>query len=471
MRKKTLIMLLFLSCLCNLRGQVWTNLIDSIPQQGWADFKCAVVDSVNNNLYIGGQFYHFNQYNTNSIIKYNGITFDTLQSGLDPQDSVQTVVTSMQMFQNKLYVFGTFKKTGKYWCSYIGRWNGASWDTINFRPNSMCWNSDVYNNELYVQGYFDTIGGIASNCIAKYDGSNWHSLSHPIKQNIISAMKNYDGRLYIAGQVTNASSSANLSYWDGTQWMPWVGVSGDNNKAVFGMNVIDSMLYVYGRFNSIAGTNCRGLAAYNGKRWYGFGVGLSNSSWETIYNVQKVNGEIYISGNYNTIEDVSTAIPSQQMYTQLVKFDGTKFCTLGPPFGNVVTGVVGYKNNLYGLGAFTKIGNDSVWGFVRRDSTTTAVCSSTFSIYASTVGVKEIINFSNLKIYPNPAKDKLTIEFTDFETSNCSLELISPLGQVLYTKDDSEPKEELDLKSFPAGIYYLKVQSHSNQKVFKIIKE
>lgn len=464
-------MVLF-TCSRSMRGQVWTNLIDSIPQQGWADFKCAVVDSVNNELYIGGQFYRFNQWNTNAIIKFNGTVFDTLQAGLDPQDSVQTIVTSMQMFQNKLYVFGTFKKTGKYWCNYIGRWNGMSWDTVDFKPNGMCWNSDVYNNELYVQGYFDTIGGIASNCIAKYDGTSWHSLSHPIKHNIISAIRNYKGRLYMAGQVSNASSSANLSYWDGVSWIPWVGVSGDNNKAIIGMTVIDSMLYVYGRFNSIAGTNCRGLAAYNGKNWYGLGSGLSNSTWETIYNVQKVNGEIYISGNYNIIEDVSTAIPSEPLYTQLVKFDGTKFCAPGPPFGNVVTGVVGYKNDVYALGSFRRIGNDTVWGFVRWDGgASVSVCSSPISVFMSTVGLKEFIGFNDLKIYPNPVADKLNIDFEGFDGMNYQIEVINSLGQVLAASTLAQQRQELDLSFLPGGIYFLKVQNKSEQKTFKIIKE
>lgn len=470
--KKSFIILVLLTCSRNLRGQVWTNLIDSIPLQGWADFRCAVVDSSANKLYIGGQFYRFNQYNTNSIIQYDGNTFDTLQTGLDDQEYAQTVVLSMQMFQNKLYVLGTFKKTGKYWCNYIGRWNGASWDTVNFRPNGLCLQSDVGNGELYVQGGFDTIGGIASNCIAKFDGTNWYPLSHPVKNNLISAMKFYKGKLYIAGQISDASSSANLSYWEGTKWVPWVGVSGDVNKAVFGMSVIDSMLYVYGRFNSIAGTNCRGLAAFNGKNWFGFGSGLSNSTWETIYNVQKVNGEIYVSGNYFTIEDISTAIPTQQMYTQLVKFDGAKFCALATPFSNVVTSVVGYKNDLYTLGSFRKIGNDSVWGFVRWDGgNATSACSSPITINMGTVGLDEIIIANDIRMYPNPTKGILKIEITNFESFKIKLEILSSLGQLINIYDNINENQLIDLNDLPKGIYFLRLTTSSDQKVFKVIKE
>ena len=470
MRKS--IILVLLTCSCLLRGQGWTNLIDSIPW-GLANFQSAQLDTLTNTLYIGGYFQNFNEFNTNSIIKYDGITFDTLQSGLDDQGSTVPVVKSMQMFQNKLYVFGNFFKTGRYWCNNIGRWNGASWDTVNFHPkNGTVWHSDVYNNELYVAGDFDTIGGIASNCISKFDGTNWYNIGHPVRPNIISAIKNFKGKLYMAGQVTPSSSSANLSYYDGSNWIPFVGVSGNNNKEIFGLTVIDSMLYVYGRFNSIAGTNCKGLAAFNGTNWYGFGDGLATSNWEAIENVQKINGKIYISGVFDTIESLSTSDLPAQLYTCLADFDGTKWCTFSPPFDNDVLGVVEYKNNLYTYGGFRKIGQDSVWGFVRwNGGNTTIACSPTLSITKGTVGIEEFISFDNLKIYPNPVKDKLNIEFVSFELSDVKLELCYSLGQVVSTLENPKKNQQIDLSDFSTGVYFLKIRTTSEQKVFKIIKQ
>jgi len=463
-----------LTCSCFLQGQVWTNLIDSVPQQGWAVFSNAVVDSSSNTLYIGGEFYHLNKFKTSSIIKYNGITFDTLQSGLDDQGFTISVVRSMKMFQNKLYVFGNFKKAGKYWCNSIGRWNGASWDSINFSPkNGPVWQSDVYNNELYVSGTFDSIGGIASNCISKFDGTNWYNIGHPVKQNIITAIKNYKGKLYMAGQTTTASSSANLSYYDGSNWIPWVGVTGDNAKYISGMTVIDSMLYVYGRFNSIAGTNCKGLAAFNGTRWYGVGTGLSTTGgWETILNVQKLNGEIYVTGKFDKMEGIGTSSLSIPLTTNLVKFDGQKFCAVSQGFGNDVSGIVGYNNKIYAYGAFRRIGNDSVWGFVKwTGGNSTVVCSNTLAITPSVIGINELMNFQDLKIYPNPFKDKLNIDFTNFDIENVNIEVINSLGQLVSSFNFKSTKNEIELSDYPQGIYFLKIKKNSEQKVFKIIKE
>ncbi len=72
-------------------------------------------------------------------------------------------------------------------------------------------------------------------------------------------------------------------------------------------------------------------------------------------------------------------------------------------------------------------------------------------------------------MYPNPVKDKLTLEF-DNATSN-NLYITNTLGQIVYSVNTVNSKEELDLSFLPIGIYYLKIQNNSTQKVFKVIKE
>ncbi|MCC6372292.1 MAG: T9SS type A sorting domain-containing protein [Bacteroidia bacterium] len=472
---KKFLILLITTCSCILQGQVWTTMVDSVPNWGWAAFHNAVEDTVNKILYIGGNFQNLNQHKTKAIIRFNGTTFDTLQKGLDKNTLLAaTQVRSLQMFQNKLYVFGDFARAGDYYNKYIAVWNGSNWENTNHKVNGPIDCSDIYNGELYVSGTFDSIGGIACNSVAKFDGVNWHSLSHPVKHNIIGGIKFFKGTLYMAGQVTSASSSANLSYWDGTQWIPWVGVSGNVNKAVFGLTVIDTMLYVYGRFNSIAGTNCKGLAAYNGKRWYGLGQGISTTGgWEAINNVQKLNGEIYVSGKFDKIENTGNSNFSIPLTTNLAKFDGEKWCLISQAFANDVSGVVKYKNDLYAYGAFRRIGNDSVWGFVKYNGGFTPICSPTVQIYMSnsTEGINEAINFGAVKIYPNPVNDILKIEITDFESSNVKLELMDSYGRITMSEIITESLTEINTSNLKKGIYFLKLANSENQAVFKVIKQ
>jgi hypothetical protein len=473
MRKFLIISVLI--CACDMQAQLWTNVIDSIPYESNSNFRRVVNDTVTNTLYIGGYFAKINQFTTNSILKYNGSTFDTLGSGLnDYCPGCATIVGEMTMFQNKLYVFGNFTKAGKYDGKFMARWNGSSWDSLENYPNGYVDKIDVYNNELYVAGSFDSIGGIAANCVAKFDGVNWYSLSYPLPKadNCVTAMKNYKGKLYISGAVSVNSSCTNISYYDGTNWIPWVGVSGDIAKYISGMTVIDTMLYVYGRFNSIAGTNCKGLAAYNGSKWFGFGSGLLTSSWETIYNVQKIDGEIYASGIFDKIEGVGTSNFNVNQSTNLAKFDGQKWCVMSPPFDNQNSGIIKYNNNLYAYGGFKKIGPDSVWGFVKwNGGNSTVACSTTIAITAGVVGLNELIEFGNLKLYPNPVKDNLTIEYTYIAIQQTQIDILNAQGQLVYASALTELKKQIDMSAYSQGIYFIKLRNNHEQKVFKIVKE
>lgn len=361
MRKFLIIVLL--SCACFSQAQVWTNYINGVPMVGAPDIYCAVEDTATNTLYIGGQFNAINQYTTNAIIKYNGSIFDTLQGGMDahwPGNWVSTV-KNMVMYKNKLYVFGNFTRAGRHYSPYMAVWDGTSWDSVVTRGIPEY--AFMEDGDMIVSG-LDSIQGIGVNGMARFNGTTWsdYPIPHTAGHTAIFIVK-FQGKLYKSGGVTPASSYANLSYSDGTDWIPWYGISGDNNKSVFGMKVIDSLLFVYGRFYSIAGTQCGGIAAYNGKNWYGFGQGLStNYGWETVENIQKINGELYITGLFNKIEGIGNSDFSIPQVTNLAKFDGEKWCIISPPFNNDVLGLVEYKNDLYVYGGFEKIGNDTVRG-------------------------------------------------------------------------------------------------------------
>ncbi len=468
MRKFLIICII--SCACKLQAQVWSNVIGSTPK-GWAHFVASAVDSTNNILYLGGQFYLGNPFPTRSLIKYDGTTFDTLQSGLDDfQEFNNTQVSSLAMFQGKLYVAGNFDKTGKYWCKNLGRWSGSNWDTVNFNPNSTVMDLKIYNNELYVIGDFTTIGGISANGIAKYDGTNWASLSHPY--GCINGFAMFKNTFYISSAVTAASSCANLSYYNGTNWVPWVGVSGDVNKGVNGIAVIDTMMYVYGRFDGIAGTSSKGIAGFNGTKWFGIGAGLSNSNWETIYDITKVGNDVYISGHFNTIESMSTGTitPEFQMYTNLIKFNNDTMCSISPPFAYDIHGLVGYNNDLYAYGSFMKIGNDSVWGFVKWQGGNSTIECKAIPITPSIIGVSEYLLEQNnsISIYPNPFTNILNITDEQNQFTNTTITVKNSLGQSVYT---GVYIPQINLLHLPNGIYFLTINGTQINKTIKIIKQ
>lgn len=448
MLKSLMIFFSLLICACSLQAQVWTKLVDST---GTFQITTLVKDSVNNTLYMGGVVTAANTLSCGGIIKYNGSTFDTLQSGVETWG----VVKSLQMFQNKLYAFGSFYKTGVYNCKYMGRWNGISWDTLNFKPDQPIWWSDVYNNELYVSGWFDTIAGQPIKHVAKFDGTNWHGLSFP-NADMVGAIKNYKGTLY-------AASYTGLWQYKNNNWTHLADCGGDMFRHVYGMEVIDNLLYIYGRFNSLGGVTSKGIVAFDGVKWYGLGQGMSYSGYEIINNVQKIDGNIYITGNFENVEGIGNSTPNQN--TNYAVLSNNQWCIKSPPFDNASFGVVKYNGDLHIYGAFSKCGTDTVFGFAKWVGGNTIVsCSNTFTISNTYVGINEISISDNIKVYPNPATDILNIEDQQKELQNSEIEIRNTLGQVVLTTIFSN---QIDISNLKNGVYFLSVKN----KNYKIIKQ
>ena len=429
---------------------------------GHFQVQSLVKDSINNILYFGGRINTANEKFCYGVAQYNGNTFDSLQSGVTGSWGV---VKSMQMFQNKLYVFGSFNKTGNYNCKYVGRWNGSSWDSVNFKPNQPIWSSDVYNNELYVSGWFDTIAGLPIKHVAKFDGTNWQDLSFPYAD-MTGAIKGYNGKIF-------AASYTGLWVYDNGTWSNLADCKGDIYRHVYGMSVIDGLLYIYGRFNSLGGVTSKDIVAFDGIKWYGFGQGMSYSGYEIINNVQKIDGKIYITGNFDKIEGVSTSnytsTPSQN--TNFAVLENNQWCLKSAAFDNASFGVVKYNNNLFIYGAFRKCGPDTIFGFAKwTGANSTVTCSSTFSISHTYVGLTEQILFSDLKIYPNPFTDKLTITSSNFENENFDLQISNALGQIVFSANKLTAQNDVDLSHLSKGIYFVKIRNASEQKTFKVLK-
>lgn len=85
-------------------------------------------------------------------------------------------------------------------------------------------------------------------------------------------------------------------------------------------------------------------------------------------------------------------------------------------------------------------------------------------------GIKENTNNFNVSLYPNPIKDKLTVNFFN-QSSETKITLINSIGQTIYYISEIPKTNQLDFAFIPAGLYFLKIENNNEQKIFKILKE
>lgn len=73
-----------------------------------------------------------------------------------------------------------------------------------------------------------------------------------------------------------------------------------------------------------------------------------------------------------------------------------------------------------------------------------------------------------INIYPNPAKDNISIESLEIIVK---IELINPIGKVLFEKEVNAYNYQINLDSYPTGTYLIKVLTNSGQTTKKVVKE
>jgi hypothetical protein len=90
------------------------------------------------------------------------------------------------------------------------------------------------------------------------------------------------------------------------------------------------------------------------------------------------------------------------------------------------------------------------------------------------VGVKELsINDHLVSLYPNPAKDKLTIEIKENTNAKIQYNLIDMFSKVVkeeeFTSINGNFKTQLLLSDLNKGIYFMKIKVNEKEKVIKIV--
>lgn len=98
-----------------------------------------------------------------------------------------------------------------------------------------------------------------------------------------------------------------------------------------------------------------------------------------------------------------------------------------------------------------------------------STCATPCSNFLSTMKVKS--QYSKLAtVYPNPSSEKSIIQLNN-EATTTKIQVINNIGQVILNKRTNNQEEQLDLSSWPIGLYVIKLEYDQYIETHFLIKE
>jgi hypothetical protein len=84
------------------------------------------------------------------------------------------------------------------------------------------------------------------------------------------------------------------------------------------------------------------------------------------------------------------------------------------------------------------------------------------------VGVKELFTEENVKVFPNPASDKITIAIKDNSYQELAIRCYDVIGKVVFERNTFNKLIDIDVSQFSKGVYFIQLQS-KDSKQFKAV--
>lgn len=402
-------------------------------------------------LFAAGQFTIIDNQSVSNIAQYDGTNWSNLPAG-----GVNGTIRCMAVHNGMLYVGGQFTLAGNISVNNIAAWDGTSWHNVGggvtgINPTPAVFALLSTNNGLVVAGQFALNGSNSVvNNISLWNNS-WVSafsngLPYPIGMLTI-----YNNDLYAAGAFFGNPYNC-IAKWNGTNWSPLTstGINLVNNLLYHGVEsglVWNNELLVGGHFLNADGLpNTQHLAKWNGASWSAFVEGDVPVSSNSINDFKVYNGELYVAGEFDQIGSANAKGVARS--------------------SNAVWNSVNHPNKV-------------TWALESYDSCGTKKCElySAGEIFvnrwACVTSTLDKISDLHCKIFPNPVKNELNIEFSEFISEEILVNIKSMEGLKLITERFSnDPKSiTIDLHQLTQGIYIVEIMdTKSGRMVRKFTK-
>jgi len=386
-------------------GTYWSALGSGMSSDGYAAvYALTVYDDGTGSgpaLYAGGIFTTAGGVPASSIARWDGTSWSALGSGVS--NDGDAIVQALTVYDDgtgagpSLYAGGRFTSAGGVDASYIAKWDGTSWSTVDTGMNHLVNVLAVHDDgtgggpALYAGGFFTTAGNVPANRIARWNGSSWSRLGSGMNSSVDALTVYDDGtgggpELYAGGYFNIAGGVlvGRIAKWDGNSWSALAdgGVGGGYYPQVLALTVYDDgtgggpALYAGGEFVVAGNEPAKRIAKWDGASWSPLGSGMNYPVHAlTVYEDGGGSGPALYAGGEFTIA-------GDDPQDRIAKWDGAHWSSLGSGMNDSVGDMTVYDDGmgegraLYAGGRFTSVGGVPASRIARWDGTSWSTLGS-----------------------------------------------------------------------------------------------
>jgi trimeric autotransporter adhesin len=262
-------------------------------------------------------------------------------------EGVDWDVNALAVFNDRLYVGGSFTNAGGQWSRGIAAWNGERWIAIGVNMPGSVSGMTVWNNNLVIVGEFTGIDGVAARNVARFDGSSWHSMGSPDVP--LVAAFTINNQLYVGG-------SSSIASWDGSNWQT---IDDGAAGGIDSLGRFRNQLVASGQFGRAGDVAARGVALWDGSRWSPLTPGVTGPVMAMMRD-----GKSLIVGTRDQPLDLTAALMSFDSTTRL-----WTTLTLAESLGTgrpEISAITRYRDRLTIGGEFNRIGGGVIASIATR---------------------------------------------------------------------------------------------------------
>ena len=149
---------------------------------------------------------------------------------------------------------------------------------------------------------------------------------------------------------------------------------------------------------------------------------------------------------------------------------GTEFDPTSTDDNCGVANIINDVNNSASLDATTlAVGTHTITWTVTDNKGNTETCSFNVVVDAF-VGINSNSTSNTVTLYPNPAHDFLTIDFTEIQNFS-KIEITDITGKVVQQLSNNNKQLTIDISNLNYGLYFIKFVANQSVEVLQFIKK